>query len=233
MLKDPYRWSDEYKQWVVNNDKFAGGPGAGGSTYVNGVPVGGPGQIPHSDRSLVGQPTGSYHGRDGMIRYNIHPWAEIYQQLIITDALLEMGRDFHEVQQVLSSLEIECNTGIFKNNTPTIVEPFGYNETGNLQFQLNQPHGSHLAELISPRIINYRPTGLIPPGNAPGIKLGGPGQAFCTTDSGAGGSGIVIVRVPGSTSASVAPGSNSIATLPGPAAGCKVSTFTVSGTMTI
>jgi hypothetical protein len=58
-------------------------------------------------------------------------------------------------------------------------------------------------------------------------------MAYCSTSSGAGGSGIVIVRVPGSTSASVAPGTNSIATLPGPAGGCKVATFTVSGTLTI
>ena len=50
---------------------------------------------------------------------------------------------------------------------------------------------------------------------------------------GAGGSGIVVVRVPGSTCASVAPGTNSIATLPGPAGGCKVASFTVTGTLTI
>ena len=53
------------------------------------------------------------------------------------------------------------------------------------------------------------------------------------TSSGAGGSGIVIVRVPGSTCAAVAPGTNSIATLPGPAGGCKVASFTVTGTLTI
>ena len=53
------------------------------------------------------------------------------------------------------------------------------------------------------------------------------------TAGGAGGSGIVVVRVPGSTGASVAPGTNSIATLPGPAGGCKVASFTVTGTLTI
>ena len=57
------------------------------------------------------------------------------------------------------------------------------------------------------------------------VEAGGPG--------GAGGSGIVVVRVPGSTGASVAPGTNSIATLPGPAGGCKVASFTVTGTLTI
>jgi len=48
-----------------------------------------------------------------------------------------------------------------------------------------------------------------------------------------GGSGVAVVRVPGSTSASVAPGTNSIATLPAPAGGCKVASFTVTGTLTI
>jgi hypothetical protein len=48
----------------------------------------------------------------------------------------------------------------------------------------------------------------------------------------AGGSGIVIVRAPGSAEFSVAPGTNTITTLPAPAGGCKVATFTVSGTLT-
>ena len=52
-------------------------------------------------------------------------------------------------------------------------------------------------------------------------------------NGGVGGSGVVVVRVPGTTTASVAPGTNSVATLPGPAGGCKVATFTVSGTLTI
>ena len=57
----------------------------------------------------------------------------------------------------------------------------------------------------------------------------------CTSDRDVvnGGSGLVVVRVPGSTSASVAPGTNSLATLPAPAGGCKVASFTVSGTLTI
>jgi hypothetical protein len=32
---------------------------------------------------------------------------------------------------------------------------------------------------------------------------------------------------------SAAPGTNTITTLPGPAGGCKVATFTVTGTLTI
>jgi hypothetical protein len=43
----------------------------------------------------------------------------------------------------------------------------------------------------------------------------------------------VVVRFPGTTCAAVAPGTNSIATLPSPAGGCKVAQFTVSGTLTI
>ena len=68
---------------------------------------------------------------------------------------------------------------------------------------------------------------------------GGGGGAFTNTTCGAatdqgaaGGSGVVIVRVPGCTSISVAPGTNSIATCVGPA-NDKVATFTVSGTLTI
>ena len=57
----------------------------------------------------------------------------------------------------------------------------------------------------------------------------GAGPAGCQN----GGSGIVVVRVPGSTTASVAPGTNSVATLPSPAGGCKVASFTVTGTLTI
>ena len=148
---------------------------------ATGTWIGGqPGQIPNSDRSMVGLPTGSYHGRDGMLRYNIHPWAQIYDQIRITDSLLEMGRDFYEVQKVLSSIEMECKDGVFDNGTPTVLERFGYEEEGNLQFQLNQPHGTHLAELTTPRILNYRPTAMMPPGNATQIKIGGPGQAMCT-----------------------------------------------------
>jgi hypothetical protein len=64
-----------------------------------------------------------------------------------------------------------------------------------------------------------------PPSNAP--PTGGTAML-----GRAGGSGVVILRFPGSTCASVAPGSNSIATLPAPAGGCKVATFTVTGTLT-
>jgi hypothetical protein len=48
-----------------------------------------------------------------------------------------------------------------------------------------------------------------------------------------GGSGIVIVRAPGSANISAAPGTNTVTTLPAPAGGCKVATFTVSGTLTV
>jgi hypothetical protein len=51
----------------------------------------------------------------------------------------------------------------------------------------------------------------------------------------AGGSGIVILRAPGplGPSYTAAPGTNTKATLPGPAGGCTVLTFTVDGTLTI
>jgi hypothetical protein len=50
-----------------------------------------------------------------------------------------------------------------------------------------------------------------------------------------GGSGIVILRAPGPSGPSytVAPGTNTKATLPAPAGGCTVMTFTVDGTLTI
>jgi Flp pilus assembly secretin CpaC len=50
---------------------------------------------------------------------------------------------------------------------------------------------------------------------------------------GAGGSGIVIVRAPGTANISASPGTNTVTTLPAPAGGCKVATFTVSGDITI
>jgi hypothetical protein len=50
---------------------------------------------------------------------------------------------------------------------------------------------------------------------------------------GTGGSGIVIVRAPGSANISASPGTNTVTTLPAPAGGCKVATFTVSGDLTI
>jgi hypothetical protein len=42
----------------------------------------------------------------------------------------------------------------------------------------------------------------------------------------------VIIRGPASAGISVAPGTNTVTTLPAPAGGCKVATFTVSGTLT-
>jgi hypothetical protein len=42
----------------------------------------------------------------------------------------------------------------------------------------------------------------------------------------------VIIRAPGSAPFSVSPGTNTVTTLPAPAGGCKVATFTVSGTLT-
>jgi hypothetical protein len=42
----------------------------------------------------------------------------------------------------------------------------------------------------------------------------------------------VIIRAPGNATFSVAPGTNTVTTLPAPAGGCKVATFTVSGTLT-
>jgi len=69
-----------------------------------------------------------------------------------------------------------------------------------------------------------------------GGGAGGGGRGNCAPaagNGGTGGSGVVILRAPGSTSISAAPGTNTIATLPAPAGGCKVATFTVSGTLTI
>ena len=62
-------------------------------------------------------------------------------------------------------------------------------------------------------------------GNGSGNPPGGQNGA-------SGGSGIVIIRAPASAGMSVSPGTNTISTLPAPAGGCKVATFTVSGTLT-
>ena len=63
---------------------------------------------------------------------------------------------------------------------------------------------------------------------------GGCGSAPADVYNGAaGGSGIVVTRFPSTSCVSVAPGTNSVATLPSPAGGYKVATFTVSGTLTI
>jgi hypothetical protein len=42
----------------------------------------------------------------------------------------------------------------------------------------------------------------------------------------------VIIRAPGAAGLTAAPGTNTVTTLPAPAGGCKVATFTVSGTLT-
>jgi hypothetical protein len=51
--------------------------------------------------------------------------------------------------------------------------------------------------------------------------------------AGNGGSGIVIVRTPSAIGLAASPGTNTVTTLPAPAGGCKVATFTVSGTLTV
>jgi hypothetical protein len=61
---------------------------------------------------------------------------------------------------------------------------------------------------------------------------GGGGGTQCNNGGSGGGSGIVIIRAPGSAAFSVSPGTNTVTTLPAPAGGCKVATFTVSGTLT-
>jgi hypothetical protein len=71
--------------------------------------------------------------------------------------------------------------------------------------------------------------GTVNTGGGAGGTYGGPA---INQAGAAGGSGIVIVRAPGSSAFSVAPGTNTITTLPAPAGGCKVATFTVSGTLT-
>jgi hypothetical protein len=50
---------------------------------------------------------------------------------------------------------------------------------------------------------------------------------------GSGGSGIVIVRAPSARTLAASPGTNTVTTLPAPAGGCKVATFTVSGDITV
>jgi hypothetical protein len=60
---------------------------------------------------------------------------------------------------------------------------------------------------------------------------GGPGTPTSVV-GGSGGSGVVIIRAPASAGISASPGTNTVTTLPAPAGGCKVATFTVSGTLT-
>jgi hypothetical protein len=70
---------------------------------------------------------------------------------------------------------------------------------------------------------------LIHGGGGGGAGGAGPTGAI----GGAGGSGIVIVRAPGTANISASPGTNTVTTLPAPAGGCKVATFTVSGDLTV
>jgi len=62
---------------------------------------------------------------------------------------------------------------------------------------------------------------------------GGGGTGTPGAGSAGGGSGIVIVRAPGTANISASPGTNTVTTLPAPAGGCKVATFTVSGDITV
>jgi len=80
---------------------------------------------------------------------------------------------------------------------------------------------------------NIVKTAVIAGGGGGGGGGGCGNQPAGTRTGGNGGTGIVILRAPGSTSISAAPGTNTIATLPAPAGGCKVATFTVTGTLTI
>ena len=66
-------------------------------------------------------------------------------------------------------------------------------------------------------------------------NTGGGGGGAWNGTNGAGGSGVVVLRAPGplGPSFTVAPGTNSKTTLPAPAGGCTVMTFTVTGTLTI
>ena len=61
---------------------------------------------------------------------------------------------------------------------------------------------------------------------------GGGNNDAATCSSVPGGSGLVVVRVPGTTNISVSPGTNSVSACVGPT-NDKVATFTVSGTLTI
>ena len=69
-------------------------------------------------------------------------------------------------------------------------------------------------------------------GQSGSANTGGGGGGNDGAGGNAGGSGVVIVRFPGSTCASVAPGTNSLTSCVGPG-NDKVARFTVSGTLTI
>ena len=66
----------------------------------------------------------------------------------------------------------------------------------------------------------FNPTGA--PGNQPPVGKGGNG-----------GSGKVYLRFPGAADISATPGTNTISTLPAPAGGCKLATFTVTGAVVL
>jgi hypothetical protein len=87
---------------------------------------------------------------------------------------------------------------------------------------------------ISGCAVTYAAGGSVP-GSVGGSNTGngGGGQTYGCSPAFAGGSGIVIVRAPGSVGLAASPGTNTVTTLPAPAGGCKVATFTVSGDLTI
>jgi hypothetical protein len=80
-------------------------------------------------------------------------------------------------------------------------------------------------------------TGPSPSANTDGdANTGGGGGGAWNGTNGAGGSGVVILRIPAAcapVSLAAAPGTNTITTLPAPEGGCKIATFTVTGTLTV
>ena len=109
--------------------------------------------------------------------------------------------------------------------------------------------GAGLANSITGAAVTYAGGGGGGPGGAGGPGGGGcgasgvgsantggggaAGSASCV--SGAGGSGVVVIRTPGPSgpTISVAPGTNTKATSPGPDGSMTISTFKVTGTLTI
>ena len=95
--------------------------------------------------------------------------------------------------------------------------------------------GAGAPNLITGSDVTYATGGAGAPGSpnqAGTANEGDGGNAAPGAGGNAGGSGVVIVRFPGSTCASVAPGTNSLTSCVGPA-NDKVARFTVSGTLTI
>ena len=64
------------------------------------------------------------------------------------------------------------------------------------------------------------------------VQTGGGGGNESLQVGAAGGSGVVVVRVPSATGVSVSPGTNTVSNCVGPT-NDKVARFTVSGTLTI